>query len=284
MSSQLAVFARMVKIEHSVFALPFAYTGMVWAADGWPGLRPFLLVTVAMVAVRSFAMAFNRLADLDIDRRNPRTQNRPLVTGEMSVRAAWGLTAVAAVVFVLACAGMNPLALKLSPVALGIAAGYSLLKRFTWLCHFVLGMTLGLAPLGGWMAVIPEISPTGVLLALGVTFWVAGFDILYALQDEEFDRGQGLHSLPAKFGVPTSLTLSSFCHVNTAVFFLVAGWSAGAGWVYFAAMAVIGLILVAEHLLIKPHDISRVNMAFFTLNGLISLAVLVAVILDLWLA
>lgn len=282
MPNQLAVFARMIKIEHSVFALPFAYTGMFWAADGWPGMTAFLLVTVAMVAVRSFAMAFNRLADLDIDRRNPRTQSRPLVTGEMSVRAAWIYTAVAALVFVLACWGMNPLVLKLSPVALAVAAFYSLTKRFTWLCHFVLGATLGFAPLGGWLAVVPDFTPAAVLLALGVTFWVAGFDILYACQDEEFDRGQGLHSIPADFGVPTALTLSSFCHVNTAVFFLVAGWAAQAGAIYFGAMALIGLTLVLEHKLIKPDDLSKVNLAFFTLNGGIAVAVFGAVLLDLW--
>ncbi|EPR44715.1 4-hydroxybenzoate polyprenyltransferase [Desulfovibrio sp. X2] len=284
MASQLGVFARMVKIEHSVFALPFAFTGMFWAADGWPGWRPFLLVTVAMVAVRSFAMAFNRLADLDIDRRNPRTQDRPLVTGEMGRGTAWVLTAAMGLVFVAACAAMNPLVLRLSPLALGVAAVYSLTKRFTWLCHFVLGMTLGLAPIGGWLAVTPEFTPPAVLLALGVTFWVAGFDILYACQDEAFDRAQGLHSLPADFGVTTSLTLSSFCHVNTAVFFLVAGWADGAGWIYFAAMLLVGAALVWEHTLIKPDDLSRVNLAFFTLNGVISMAVLAAVLLDIWLA
>lgn len=284
MSSQLAVFARMVKIEHSIFALPFAFTGLLWASGGMPRLIDLALVTVAMVAVRSFAMAFNRLADLDIDRKNPRTQDRPLVTGEMGQGAAWGLTVGTAVLFVLACAAMNPLALALSPVALGIAAAYSLTKRFTWLCHFVLGMTLGLAPLGGWIAVRPEFTLAGVLLALGVTFWVAGFDILYSCQDEAFDKAEGLHSLPADFGVATALTLSSFCHVQTALLFLLAGWAAGAGVVYFAALAVVGVILVAEHLLIKPDDLSKVNMAFFTLNGVIALAVLAAVILDLALA
>ncbi len=277
-----AALARMVKIEHSVFALPFAYVGLFWAGNGWPGFKPFLLVTIAMVAVRSFAMAFNRLADVRFDKLNPRTQTRPLVTGEISLNAARIFCAVTAAVFILACALMNPLVLALSPVALVIAAGYSLTKRFTWLCHFVLGMTLGFAPLGGWLAVTPRFTLPAVLLALGVTFWVAGFDLLYACQDTEFDRAHNLHSMPARFGVGTSLAISSFCHVNTALLFLLAGWAASTGWIYFVCMAAIGLFLVLEHALISEHDMSRVNLAFFTVNGVIAVAVFVGVLLDIY--
>jgi 4-hydroxybenzoate polyprenyltransferase len=277
-----AALARMVKIEHSVFALPFAYVGLFWAGKGWPGFEPFLLVTIAMVAVRSFAMAFNRLADLRYDSRNPRTQNRPLVTGEISVNAARIFCLVTAAVFVLACAAMNSLVLALSPIALLIAGGYSLTKRFTWLCHFVLGMTLGFAPLGGWMAVQPQITLPAVLLALGVTFWVAGFDLLYSCQDIQFDRDNNLHSMPAHFGIGTSLAISCFCHVNTALLFLLAGWAAHTGWIYFLCMAAIGLFLVLEHTVISERDMSRVNLAFFTINGVIAVAVFIGVLLDFY--
>lgn len=283
MPSTLGALARMVKIEHSVFALPFAYAGAFLAAGGWPGWRVFVLVGLAMVAVRSFAMTVNRLADVDFDRENPRTANRPLVTGEISLSAARLFAGACAVVFVAACAGLNPLVLALSPLALAVAAAYSYTKRFTFLCHFVLGATLGFAPLGGWLAVVPAFTPAAVMLALGVTFWVAGFDILYACQDVDFDRSKGLYSIPARFGVATALALSSFCHVNTALFFLLAGWAAAAGWVYFAAMAVIGGILVFEHALISENDLERIDLAFFTANGVIALFVFVAVALDLWL-
>ena len=225
------VMARMVKIEHSVFALPFAYTGAFLAADGWPGWTDFLLVTLAMVTMRSFAMLMNRILDLPFDSHNPRTRNRPLVSGELSTVAAWIWAGIFAILFVAACAAMNPLVLALSPVALVLGAGYSLAKRFTSLCHFWLGGVLGLAPIAGWLAVEPVFTLPAVLLGLGVLFWVAGFDILYALQDTDFDRSHGLHSIPAMHGVEASLLVSSLCHANTAMLFLLAGWAAGAGWV-----------------------------------------------------
>jgi 4-hydroxybenzoate polyprenyltransferase len=278
----LLALSRMVKIEHSVFALPFAYAGAFLAARGWPGWRAFLLISLAMVAVRSLAMTVNRLADLEFDRVNPRTRNRPLLTGEVSINAARLFAAACALVFVLACAGLNALVLSLSPLALVLAAGYSYTKRFTWLCHFVLGLVLAFAPLGGWLAVSPAFSLTPVLLALGVLFWVAGFDILYACQDADFDRSQGLFSLPARLGLPAALALSSFCHVNTAVFFLLAGAAAGTGGWYFGVMAAVGLILVFEHRLFKPDDLSRITLTFFTLNGVIAVVAFLGVLADLY--
>lgn len=178
-----AAICRMIKIEHSIFALPFAFAGAFIASGGIPAWKPFVLLTIAMVAVRSFAMAFNRVVDLPFDRRNPRTQNRPLVTGEITRLQTWAFIVVMAVVFVLACAGLNRLCLMLSPLALGISALYSVMKRFTWLCHFVLGAVLGLAPLAGWLSVDPVFTLPAVLLFWGVLFWVAGFDILYSCQD-----------------------------------------------------------------------------------------------------
>ncbi|MBF0481204.1 MAG: UbiA family prenyltransferase [Desulfovibrionaceae bacterium] len=281
MLGRAVLLARLVKIEHSIFALPFAYTGLFLAARGWPGAWTFSLVTLAMVAIRSFAMAVNRLLDLPIDRVNPRTQRRELVTGEVGVLAAWIFTGLCAAVFVAACAGLNPLCLALSPFALVWAGLYSLTKRFTALCHVFLGSVLGLAPLAGWLAVRPSFDMTPLLFALGVTFWVAGFDILYSLQDEEFDREMGLHSIPARFGRAQALTLSTCCHVNTAIFFGLAGLSAGLSAIYFTVYALVAGVLLCEHALIGERDISRVNMAFFTLNGVVAVAVFGGALADL---
>ncbi|MYL83979.1 4-hydroxybenzoate octaprenyltransferase [Desulfovibrio aerotolerans] len=266
----LGALARLVKIEHSVFALPFAYIGLFVAAGGWPGWRAFALLTVAMVAMRSYAMAINRLADVRYDRINPRTMGRELVTGEVGIRAAWVFTAGSAVVFVAACAGLNSLCLALSPVVLVWGAFYSLTKRFTWLCHFVLGSVLGLAPVAGWLAVTPEFALPAILFGCGVTCWVAGFDVLYACQDVDFDRSQGLHSIPSHFGVGTALALAAFAHVDAAVFYLLAGWAAGLSWVYYVFWGVCSAVLLVEHRLLSKDDLSRINMAFFTLNGIVA--------------
>jgi len=282
-SKDFGVVCRMIKIEHSVFALPFAFAGAFLAARGWPGLWNLIVLTVAMVAVRSFAMAFNRYADLDIDRENPRTQTRPLVTGELSTRFTLVFILGTAAVFVAACALMNPLCLLLSPVALGLSAFYSFCKRFTYWCHFVLGSVLGLAPVAGWLCVDPVFTPAAALLFLGVTLWVAGFDLLYACQDAAFDRERGLWSIPARLGVPAALAVSSLSHAVAAILFLLAGWVAGLGAVYLLVAGAIGLVLVAEHLLVSADDMSRVNVAFFTLNGVISVVLFFGVAVDLWL-
>ena len=274
------LLARMVKIEHSIFALPFAYLGMIWAAGGWPGWKIFLALTVAMVAVRSFAMAVNRLADLPIDAKNPRTQTRPLVTGELGVFETLVFIAVSAFIFVGACWQLNSLCLVLSPLALVWSAMYSYTKRFTILCHFFLGTVLGLAPLAGWLAVSPDVALAPVLLGLGVTFWVGGFDILYACQDVQFDQSEGLHSLPAGKGVPVALALSTFSHVVTALFFLLAGWAAGAGFVYAGFCLAVAAILLFEHRLISADDLSRVNLAFFTLNGFVAVLLFAGAVID----
>jgi len=251
-----AAICRMIKIEHSIFALPFAFAGAFIASGGVPAWKPFVLLTIAMVAVRSFAMAFNRVTRLQ----------------------TWAFIVVMAVVFVLACAGLNRLCLMLSPLALGISALYSAMKRFTWLCHFVLGAVLGLAPLAGWLSVDPVFTLPAVLLFWGVLFWVAGFDILYSCQDTAFDIEVGLHSVPARFGIPTALVISTFCHVNTVVFFLLAGWAAGLSWAWYPVWAIVSLVLVLEHRLIRADDLSRVNMAFFTLNGVVSIVVFAGIV------
>lgn len=281
MFKSLKVIFRMIKIEHSIFALPFAFSGAFLAARGWPGFWPLVVLTVAMVAVRSFAMGFNRLVDLDIDRDNPRTQNRPLVTGELSRRFTIIFLAATAFVFVVACSCMNPLCFALSPVALLWSAFYSVCKRFTKWCHFVLGTVLGLAPVAGWLSVDPVLTLPAVLLFFGVTFWVAGFDLLYACQDRIFDRERGLHSIPARVGMRGALAISTLSHFVTALFFILAGWAGDLGLLYGVASLFIGGILLIEHRLISPEDMSRVNMAFFTLNGVISVLFFFAVVLDL---
>ena len=292
--STLATF-RMIKIEHSVFALPFAFAGAFlagrtvspvtgvaeWTRPGWDVLLP---LAIAMIAVRSFAMAYNRLADVDIDSLNPRTRNRPLVTGELSVEFTKRFIFACMLVFTTACAALNTTCLLLSPVALAWSAFYSHTKRFTPLCHFVLGSVLGLAPVAGWLAVSPlHLGYAGVLLFFGVTFWVAGFDILYACQDVDFDRSQGLFSLPASQGVPRALFTSSWTHASAALLFPMAGLYAGLGLTYAVVSLFVGGILVWEHRLIKPGDLSRVNVAFFTLNGVISVFVFLGIWADLYL-
>ncbi len=276
-----AILARMVKIEHSVFALPFAYLGAFLVAGGWPGWRPLLLLTVAMVAVRSFAMAFNRLVDVRYDSLNPRTRSRPLVSGEIGKKETVLFIAVCALVFVGSCALMNTVCLLLSPVALAISAFYSYVKRFSWLCHFVLGLVLALAPVAGRLSVEPGFGIPLALFFLGVLFWVAGFDIIYSCQDVAFDNAHGLHSLPAVLGIAPALHISFFCHVNTSLFFLLAGWAAGLSWPYYLVWALVSLILLLEHKIISAKDMSRVNLAFFTFNGVISIAVFAGVCLGL---
>jgi len=282
----LATF-RMIKIEHSVFALPFAFTGAFLAAGpgpGWtmPPARLLLALAVAMVAVRSFAMGYNRLADVDIDSQNPRTQTRPLVTGELSLAFTRRFLIVCALVFIAACAALNTTCLLLSPVALSWSAFYSHTKRFTPLCHFVLGSVLGLAPVAGWLAVSPaHLGYPAVLLFFAVSFWVAGFDILYACQDADFDRSQGLFSLPAQQGVPRALFASSWTHAAAALLFPMVGWHAGLGLIYTVITLLVGGILVWEHKLISPGDLSKVNVAFFTLNGVIAVFVFLGAWVDL---
>lgn len=281
---QCGDICRMIKIEHSVFALPYAWAGAFLAARGLPSLRVLLFLTIAMVGVRSFAMTFNRLADINFDRENPRTCDRPLVTGAISVKQAWLFCVVTAGIFIAACAFLNTLCLILSVPALVFAAIYSYLKRISPLCHFWLGATLGLAPLAGWLAVTPGFPGlAAILLFLAVTFWVGAFDVYYAFQDMDFDEKTGLHSLPADFGGATAMALAAFSHVMTFIFLTLTGLAGNLGWPWYVLCAGIGLLLLWEHRLVSPDDLRHVNTAFFTLNGIISPLVLAGVILGLYL-
>lgn len=272
------IICRMIKIEHSIFALPFAWSGAFMAAGGWPGFEALLWLTIAMVGVRSFAMAFNRVADLPYDRKNPRTAKRPLVTGELTPWQTWRFCGVMAGVFVLACAAMNPICLALSPVALIIAALYSYTKRYTWLCHYVLGAVLALAPLGGWLCVSPSFALPPFLLALGVLFWVGGFDALYSCQDVLFDAESGLHSLPVRFGLEGAMIIAAFSHVNTIILLALTGMALGLSFGWYFTLAVTAGILWWEHRLVSPDNLQNIRFAF-ALNGPISVLLLIGTLL-----
>ena len=280
---QFGDICRMIKIEHSVFALPYAWAGAFLAARGVPSARSLIFLTIGMIAARSFAMAFNRLADLPFDRDNPRTQQRPLVTGVISQKQTWAFCALMAIIFIAACAALNTVCLWLAVPALLFAAIYSLLKRFTALCHFWLGATLGLAPLAGWLSVNPaSLGLAPVLLFWAVTFWVAAFDIYYAFQDMDFDVAFELHSVPATLGPDTALTLAAFSHAMTSIFLLLAGYAANLSWPWYIVWFGISVMLLVEHRLMKPQDLRHVNTAFFTLNGIISPVVLIGVLLGIY--
>ncbi len=267
----VAETAEMIKLQHTVFALPFALISMITASgSGWPEPRIWLWVIVAMVGARTAAMTFNRLVDHRIDAANPRTRERALPAGRLSRGFAWGVVAVASALFVLAAAQLNRLCLMLSPVALAWVLGYSLSKRFTALAHLWLGLGLGIAPVGAWLAVTGAFAAPPLVLAGAVTCWVAGFDVIYSLQDEAFDREHGLHSLPALLGVGRALALARLLHLAAAAgFFAFALLAGGGSWRLIAAAAAAALLLW-QHCLVRPDDLSRVNAAFFTANGILS--------------
>jgi 4-hydroxybenzoate polyprenyltransferase len=279
-------FLELIKFEHTLFALPFAYLGMLLAAGGWPGWKQFIWITLAMAAARTVAMGFNRIADRFLDARNPRTASRPLVTGAISAHTAWVGTLLAVIVLGIAAWQLDPLPLKLLPGALLFLFGYSFTKRFTWLSHFILGFTDALAPAGAWAAVRGSLFtaddlPAWLLTAL-VTLWIGGFDVIYACQDIEIDRRDRLCSIPARFGVAFALKLSSLNHLLTVLLLVALGWVMGLAWPYWLGVAISSGLIAYEHSLVKPDDLSRVNVAFFNVNSYISLTLFFAVIAALW--
>ena len=277
-----AVLLEMIKFQHTVFALPFALTGAVLAADGIPALRVLALVVAASVCARTAAMSFNRWADAAIDARNPRTADRAIPTGQLRRPFVLAVALGSAALFVLCAAMLNPLALSLSPVALLVLLGYSYTKRFTWAAHFVLGLALGIAPIGAWIAVRGDLAAAPLLLGLGVMLWTAGFDLIYACQDHDFDVREGLHSIPARFGIAAALGASRALHAAAVAAFVAAGMTVGAGVPYFAGVAVAAALLLAEHLIVNPRDLTRINVAFFTVNSWVGVVIFVATAADLW--
>lgn len=276
----MRVLLEMVKIEHSVFALPFAMIGMMWGAKGWPGWWTFSWIVVAMVSCRSASMAFNRILDRDVDALNERTKMRALPAGIVQLRVANLFFIVCCGVFVLAAAMLNRLALELSPVALVVTLGYSSTKRFTPLCHFVLGLSLGIAPAAAWIAVTGRLDWAIGWITAAVTFWTAGFDIIYALPDEPFDREHGLRSLPQTLGPARALTVSRLCHVAAVLCLAVGGLLAGAGPVYHIGVVCAACLLAYEQSLVKVDDLSNVGVAFFNVNGYMSVGLFCFALVD----
>ena len=275
-------FLDLIKFEHTIFALPFAYLGMLVGANGWPGWSKFLWITFAMAAARTLAMALNRILDRRLDALNPRTAQRPLVTGSISMRTAWIGTILSAACLVLAAGMLGPLPLKLLPLALVFLVGYSYTKRFTELSHFILGFTDGLAPVGAWVAVRGSLFtwqdlPAWLFLAV-VTLWIGGFDLLYACQDIDHDRQLNLYAIPARRGVRFALRLSILCHVLMAGLLILLGTLLGYGWLYWLALLVVAGLLVWEHRLVTPSDLSRIGLAFFNVNSLIAIVLFAGVL------
>jgi 4-hydroxybenzoate polyprenyltransferase len=280
--SKLGHLLDAVKFEHTVFALPFAYIAMLLAAGGWPGIWTVGWVTAAMVGARTCAMASNRVIDRWIDAQNPRTAGRHLPRGLLGVWELRMLAAAGAGLMLLAAAMLNPLSLALAPLALVFLVGYSYTKRSTWASHWILGFTDGIAAAGGWIAVRAAFEPPALVLWLALTVWIAGFDIIYACQDVEIDRAQGLRSVPARFGVAAALGVARLNHVLTALALAWLGVMMGLGLFYWIGWVAVVVLLVYEHSLVSPDDLSRLNVAFFNVNGYIAVIVLVAVATGLW--
>jgi 4-hydroxybenzoate polyprenyltransferase len=278
-------FLDLIKFEHTIFALPFAYLGMLLAARGWPGWDKLIWVTIAMAAARTLAMAFNRIADRWWDARNPRTAQRPLVTGAITLRTAVLGTLVSLGVLIFAAWRLGPLPLLLLPGALIFLVGYSYTKRFTSLSHYILGFTDGLAPAGAWVAVTGSLFtladlPAWLLTAV-VTLWIGGFDLLYACQDIDFDRQYGLHSIPAERGIAFALNLSAGSHVAMLALLIWIGSLTGLAWPYYLALVAVAGLLVWEHRLVRPDDLSKINQAFFNINSYIAVVLFSGVLFGL---
>lgn len=281
-STGVTEFLKDIKIEHTVFALPFAIISMVIAIDSFPGIMLFLWVILAMFGARSWAMAFNRVVDADYDSRNERTKNRAIPSGRLSRKMMFFYALPALTIFEAAAYNINRLAFILSPLAILIISFYSFTKRFSYLSHFFLGLALGAAPVGAWVAVRGEISFISILLGLAVLFWTAGFDIIYSLQDVEFDKREGLHSFPVKFGIKSSLLAARILHgLMIAVLFLMI-FSAELGLIYITGIIFCAVFIAYEHFIVKPDDLSRINQAFFTVNAVVSVSIMVFTLADIF--
>lgn len=272
--SKIRLFLEMIKFEHTIFALPYAYIGMVMASfyqDGtWPGWGTFIWVTLAMVGARSAAMGLNRVIDAKIDAKNPRTATREIPRGAIQMGEAWLFIALSFVLLGVSAWMLNPLCFQLMPLAVAVLVLYPYCKRFTWACHLVLGLADAFAPLGGWIAVTGRFDTPALLLAVAVGVWIAAFDIIYACQDVEFDRKHGLHSIPSRFGIANGLMLSRVMHIATVVLFALVPLYVDLGILYWIGVAAVAGLLWYEHRIISPHDMSKIDIAFFTVNSYVA--------------
>lgn len=278
---KIKIFLDMIRFEHTLFALPFAYVGAFLTEKRIPAAHDLLWITFAMAGARTAAMTLNRLIDRHIDAKNPRTAGRALPKGLVAVGEAWGYTILSFALLFYSAYQLSPLAFKLFPVAVAVLLFYSYTKRFTWTCHLFLGAALGLAPLGSWIAITGSFHPAPVLLGLGVMFWVAGFDIIYACDDIDFDRREGLFSIPARFGVSKSLAISTAFHVVAPALFLAVGFMLQLGALFYGGVALAVVLLFYQHRLIRPDDMSRAGVAFFNLNGTLSIFMFAFTFLDI---
>lgn len=279
--SGIASYLRMIKFSHTLFALPFAFTSAILAAKGVPALKEIFWITIAMIGARSGAMGMNRIIDRKIDAANPRTKERELPSGVIKLKEAVLFTAFSLIVFLVAAYMLNPLCIKLAPVILIILFIYSYTKRFTWLSHLFLGLTISLAPLGAWIAITGKINVEILPLMIAVVFWLAGFDIIYALQDIDFDRQNALYSIPQRFGVEKALIIARSCHLLTWILLLMTGEIFDLGYIYYLSMIIIAGLLIYEHSIVKPHDLSRLDIAFFNMNGYISVTIFAFTLVDI---
>ena len=284
MFKKIAILLEMIKFKLTIFAMPFAFMGAFLAARGVPDLKTFLLVILAMVGARTCAMGFNRIVDAKFDAANPRTAERAIPAGAVSMIEAWSMVIVAGVLFFLAAWLLNPFTLQLAPFALGLTLFYSLTKRFTSFCHLVLGVALAFSPLGGWVAVQGSWLNYPWALSIGVLFWVAGFDTIYACLDSDFDKKTGLHSLPSRLGPKNAFRLAALFHVIAFMLFVVTGLQAGLNGFYFVGVALAAAALFYQHRIINPDDLSRVQPSFFSMNGFVSMALFAATCLALFTA
>ena len=281
----LKTYLALVKFEHTIFALPFAYAGMLLAAyqltgSGWPGLGTLIWVTLAMAGARTAAMGANRVIDGAIDARNPRTAGREVPSGKISPAQAWGLVVVSLIVMIIAAAQLNPLCLALLPLAVVFLIGYPYIKRFSWLCHVWLGVTDGAAAAGGWIAVTGRFDVGAWILWAIVIFWMVGLDVIYATMDYDFDRANGIRSIPARFGIKSGLQIAAVSHALTFVLLITLGLVLGASFWYFLAALGMGAILLYEHRLVNPNDLTKANIAFFDANMWLALTMLAGVVAD----
>jgi 4-hydroxybenzoate polyprenyltransferase len=280
MLKKIKIILEMIKFEHTIFALPFAFTAALMAANGLPSWRTIVWIAAAMVGARSAAMGFNRLVDRKFDAENPRTKIRALPLGLVSPGQVAVFTAAASALLIVAAYQLNPLVFYLSPVALGVVFFYSYTKRFTFLSHAFLGLAIACAPLGAWIAVTGRLDAPALVLGAAVLFWLVGFDVLYALQDVDFDRKAGLHSIPQRFGVRRSLWISRASHAVTISALYGLSYLLPLGWFYYGGVVVASCLIVYEHTLVKENDLSKLNVAFFNMNGYISVTVFVFTLLD----
>ncbi|MFZ5634132.1 MAG: UbiA-like polyprenyltransferase [Bacillota bacterium] len=277
---KLKIFLEMIRVEHTLFALPFAYTGALLVEKKIPSGHDLFWITLAMVGARTAAMSLNRIIDRHIDARNPRTANRAIPRGLISASEVWIYVVLSFALLLISAYNLSPLAFKLSPLAALVLFIYPYTKRFTWNCHLILGLALGIAPLGAWIAIANRFDLAPMLMCAGVAFWVAGFDIIYGCDDYDFDRAEGLYSIPARFGIRIGLRVSAAFHAIAFLLFVAVAVVLQLGLFYYAGMVVAAALLFFQHYLLKPEDFSKSGMAFFNLNAILSGAVFLFTLLD----